>query len=156
MLRTLILICALLLGGAAAAVASDALPVEIVSAEFGRFDASNPRELVFEPGNLIPHRDGQRYGWIIEVRTKKRSLSVSEEYLLPYAEATRSSPENSTTEVWKIPQARRNQVSQRQLVPVDGKIYGEWAIGPNEPAGHRHLQVLIEGQVAASFEFDVK
>jgi len=156
MLKTLILICALLGGGAAAAAAGDALPVEIVSAEFGRFDASNPRELVFEPGKVIPHRDGQRYGWIIEVRTKKRSLSVSEEYLLPYAEATRTSPDNSATEVWKIPQARRNQVSQRQLVPVDGKIYGEWAIGPNEPAGHRRLQVLVEGQVAASFEFDVK
>jgi hypothetical protein len=155
MLKTLILICALL-GGGAAAAAADPLPVEIVSAEFGLFDASNPRELVFEPGNVVPHRDGQRYGWIIAVRTGKRSLSVSEEYLLPHAAATRTSPDNSATEVWKIPQARRNQVSQRQLVPVDGKIYGEWAVGPNEPAGHRHLQVLIEGQVAASFEYDVK
>jgi len=39
---------------------------------------------------------------------------------------------------------------------VDGKIYGEWAIGPNEPGGHRRLQVLIENEVAARFEFDVK
>ena len=55
-----------------------------------------------------------------------------------------------------VPAQRRNQVSQRQLVPVEGKIYGEWAIGSSEPAGHRHLQVIIEGQVAASFEFDVR
>ena len=156
MVKKLILIYALFAVTAAAAAASDALPVEIVSAEFGLFDDRNPRELIFEPGNVVPHRVGQRYGWSIGVRTTKRSLSVSEEYLLPSAAPSLTSPANSSTEVWAIPQARRNQVSQRQLGPVDGKIYGEWAIGPDEPAGHRHLQVLIEGQVAASFEFDVK
>lgn len=156
-MKTLMLLCALLGADiAAAAPAPPAQPVKIVGAEFGLFDASNPRQVVFEPGTVVPHRVGQRYGWVIEVRTTRRSLAVSEEYLLPHAEATRTSPDNSATEVWTIPQSRRNQVSQRQLVPVDGKIYGEWAIGPDEPAGHRHLQVLIEGQVAASFEFDVK
>jgi hypothetical protein len=55
-----------------------------------------------------------------------------------------------------MPLFRHNQISQRQLVPVEGKIYGEWEVGPNEPAGHRHLQVVIEDQVAASFEFEVK
>ena len=145
-----------MLCAALALAATPAAPVVIVGAEFGIFDASNPRELVFEAKDLVPHRIGQRYGWIIEVRTGKRSLSVSEEYLLPSGAPTHTQPGNSSAEVWNIPQARRNQVSQRQLVPVDGKIYGEWAIGPNEPAGHRHLQVLIEGQVAASFEFDVK
>lgn len=55
-----------------------------------------------------------------------------------------------------IPLQRRNQVSQRQLVPVDGRIYGEWEVAPGEPSGHRHLQVVIEGEVAASFEYDVK
>jgi hypothetical protein len=155
MLRILIVSCALL-GTGAAAAASDAQPVEIVSAEFGLFDDRNPRELVFEPGAVVPHRVGQRYGWIIGVRTAKRSVSVSEEYLLPSAAPTLAAPAASSAEVWTIPQGRRNQVSQRQLVPVDGRIYGEWAIGPEEPAGHRHLQVLVEGQVAASFEFDVK
>ena len=55
-----------------------------------------------------------------------------------------------------IPLERRNQVSQRHLVPVDGQIFGEWEIGPGEPPGQRHLQVLIEGRVAASFEYEVK
>jgi hypothetical protein len=39
---------------------------------------------------------------------------------------------------------------------VDGRIYGEWAFGPGEPAGRRHLQVIIEGQLGASFEYEVK
>ena len=135
--------------------APDRPPVEIVSAEFGIFDASNPRELVFEPTSVVPHRTGQRYGWIIEVRTKKRSLSVREEYLIPLDPARKTGTDSSGRSI-EIPLERRNQVSQRQLVPVDGKIIGEWAVGPEEPAGRRHLQVVIEGVEAAGFEYEVR
>ena len=139
---------------AAAGRAAEA-PVEIISAEFGIFDASNPQELLFHPSDVVPHKVGQRYGWIIELRTAKRSLAVSEEYLLPTTPAVRkdSAPPDDSLD---IPAQRRNQVSQRQLVPVDNLIYGEWAIGPNEPGGRRHLQVLIEGRVGASFRYEVK
>ena len=113
------------------------VPVEIVSAEFGTFDASNPAEMVFEPTRTVPHRQGQRYGWAIEVRTNRRSLSVSEEYLLPNAAKAKGASEDPAV-VLDIPQQRRNQVSQRQLVPVEGMIYGEWVVGPTEPAGRRH------------------
>lgn len=133
-------------------------PVEIFSTEFGLFDASNPHEMIFEPASVVPHRQGQRYGWVIEVRTGKNSLSVREEYLLPNSKEPNKSGEvrDSLNESLRLPALRRSQVSQRQLVPVDGRIYGEWSVGPNEPPGHRQLQVVIEGQVAASFEYDVK
>jgi hypothetical protein len=154
--KTLILISAFVTGITLAAPPVPVqAPVAIISAEFGLFDASNPRELVFDPGEVVPHRVGQRYGWIIEVRTSKRTLSVREEYLLPASPQTQNATDPLSASL-NMPIQRRNQVSQRQLVPVDGKIYGEWAVGPNEPAGHRHLQVVIEGQVAASFEYDVK
>lgn len=128
---------------------------EVIAAEFGIFDSSTPDELTFEPTSVVPHSTGQRYGWIIDLRTSKRSLSVSEEYLLPAA-STPGKTADPVRESLSIPQQRRSQVSQRQLVPVDGKIYGEWSVGPNEPAGHRRLQILIEGQPGASFEYDVK
>ena len=142
----------------AAPPSSAQAPVEIVSAEFGLFEATNPREMIFEPTFVVPHRQGQRYGWIIEVRTGKGSLSVREEYLLPNSKAALKAQgaTDALNESLSPPVQRRSQVSQRQLAPVDGRIYGEWSIGPNEPAGHRHLQVVIEGQVAASFEYDVK
>ena len=129
--------------------------VEVVSAEFGIFDASDSREVAFGPTRVVPHKEGQRYGWVIELRTTQRSLSVREEYLLPNPAKTPKS-DNQIVADLEIPLYRHNQISQRQLVPVDGKIYGEWEVGPREPAGHRHLQVVIEDQVAASFEFDVK
>lgn len=130
--------------------------VEVVRAEFGIFDASNPKQIVFEPTLAVPHKEGQRYGWVIELRTRGRSVSVREEYLLTNAPSESRPSAPMTTELLNVTQDRHNQISQRQLVPVDGKIYGEWAVGPNEPAGRRHLQVVIEGQVAADFEFDVK
>lgn len=36
--------------------------VEILSAEFGLFEASDSGEVVFEPARIVPHRVGQRYG----------------------------------------------------------------------------------------------
>ena len=131
------------------------VPVEIVSAEFGVFDASDSREVAFAPTRVVRHQQGQRYGWMIELRTTLRSLSVREEYLLPNPVKTPKSDDPIVADL-EMPLYRHNQVSQRQLVPVDGKIFGEWEVGPGEPAGHRRLQVVIEDQVAASFEFDVK
>lgn len=153
----LLLLCALASGVSVAAPPKpQEAPVEIVAAEFGLFDASDPRELVFEPASIVPHQEGQRYGWVIEVRTRKRSLAVREEYLLA-TPATEAGPVmNPSGRHLDIPLPRRNQVSQRQLVPVGGRIYGEWAIGPGEPTGKRHLQVIVEGQVAGSFEYEVK
>jgi hypothetical protein len=134
--------------------------LEIVSAEFGLFDASTPNEIAFEPSQVVPHQEGQRYGWVIELRTNRRSVAVREEYLLPSAikptEAGTATDSPNTPSRIDIPLPRRNQVSQRQLVPVGGRIYGEWAIGPGEPVGKRHLQVIVEGQVAADFDYEVK
>lgn len=156
-----------LLGAAASAAAAptEAAAVEIVASQFGLFDASTPGELSFEPSNLIPRIAGQRYGWIIEVKTAKRNLSVREEYVIPLpaksdgkAKDAGKAPEAADEFLENFRQApqRRNQVSQRQLAPVDGQIYGEWSVGQNEPAGHRRLQVFIEGRLAATFEYDMK
>ena len=146
-----------LTAGAYAAEPRPAPTVEIVSADFGVFDTSNPKETIFAATDVVPHREGQRYGWVIEVKTKRRSLSVSEEYLLP--NTTAATPPDTDRRgnrvIMVVPLPRRNQVSLRELVPVDGLIYGEWVIGPGEPVGHRHLQVMIDGVPVANFEFDV-
>lgn len=128
---------------------------EVVAAEFGVFDASDPQRIVFEETRRVPRRDGQRYGWMIELRGAPRSVSVREEYLLPSQVAEARSESAAGTKL-VIPLERRSQVSQRQLVPVDGRIYGEWSLGPQEPPGPRRLDVVVEGRIAASFEFEVQ
>ena len=138
---------------ASTAQAAPPARVEILNAEFGLFDARNEKSLVFVPTHTVPHREGQRYGWVIELRTRQRAVSVSEEYILP------PPPENkpdALAESLGLTNERRTQVSQRRLVPVEGKIYGEWAIGPQEPAGKRTLQVIVEGAEPVRFEYEVK
>ena len=146
---------AALLAALAAPAAALAADVEIVGAEFGLFQEGSGNEIVFQPSNVVPKAVGQRYGWIIEVRTLKRSLAVREEYVLPPSPKQKE-PDNPVAKNLHIPDLRRSQVSQRQLAPVDGQIVGEWSIGPDEPAGKRRLQVVVEGEVAATFEFEVK
>ena len=130
------------------------VPVEIVSAEFGLFDDSVAGELGFEPASVIPRIAGQRYGWVIGVRTAARTLAVREEYLLPSGAPAGTPPAGADELNISVP--RRRQVSQRQLVPVEGKIYGLWTVGPNEPAGPRQLEVIIEGRPGASFAYDMR
>ena len=154
---SLLLLC--LTSPTLAAPAADG-PVDVVSAQFGLFDASTPGELSFEATNLVPRITGQRYGWIIELKTAKRRVSVREEYVfaLPDKTAKPNTTEEKDEFLDSFRQApqRRNQVSERQLAPVEGQIYGEWFVGQNEPPGHRRLQVYVEGKLAATFEYDVR
>ena len=152
--RVRILCCGVWLAARCASSTAAPAAVDIIRAEFGIFDVSNPREMTFMPTHIIPQRIGQRYGWVITLRTGQRSLSVSEEYLLAPKAESANTPVNPDGELVRL--ERRNQVSQRQLVPVDGQIFGEWEIGPSDPTGPRHLQVLIEGEVVASFKYEVR
>ncbi len=152
-MRKIVFVILALVAGVVCAAPPAPVPVKIIRAEFGLFQTNDSGEQLFLPAQVVPHQVGQRYGWIIEVSSARRSLSVREEYLLPNTTKPASDP---LSENLYVPLPRRNQISQRQLVPVEGRVFGEWAVGPNEPAGHRHLQVVIEDRVAASFEFDVK
>lgn len=149
MIRKSLVIAGLLAGTAHAA------GVDILSAEFGIFEETSGKEILFQPSAVVPRAIGQRYGWIIGVNTLKRTLAVREEYVLPSASNDKA-PESAVARNLHIPDLRRNQVSLRQLAPVDGQIIGEWSIGPDEPAGKRRLQVVVEGETAATFDFEVK
>jgi len=140
----------------AAGTAGAAPTIEIVTAEFGLFEAGRGDEIVFQPATVVPRAVGQRYGWIIELKTAQRSVAVGEAYVLPEKPTTSSAADARVAENLRIPDLRRHQVSQRQLVPVDGQIVGEWSVGPDEPAGKRRLQVTVEGLPAATFDFEVR
>lgn len=129
--------------------------VVVIEAKFGVFEAKDGEEAAFKESSTVPKTNGLRYGWIITLDTALRRLSVREEYLVPNHSAS-IKPENTENTVIEIRPDRRVQVSQRQLVPVGGKIIGEWEVGPQEPGGRRTLQVIVEDEVAATFEFDVK
>lgn len=150
---TVLLLGAALAGGSAIADANAGRKVEIVSAEFGIFSAASDGKTLFQPSAVVPHAIGQRYGWIIGVRTAKRSLEVREEYVFAAKEAPPA--ESAVAANLRVPDLSRRQVSQRQLVPVDGEIAGEWEVGPAEPAGRRRLLVSVEGE-SRGFDFTIE
>ncbi|NJA88519.1 hypothetical protein HCX48_04670 [Rhodocyclus tenuis] len=160
--RSLAVALAVLFAGEASSVMAaepaPAPPVDIVAAEFGVFVDGGHDELVLVPTRLVPHVVGQRYGWAIELRTARRSVSVREEYVRPPASPTADAAVASdpVRDSLQLPVATSRQVSQRQLVPVNGLIYGEWAVGPGEPAGHRTLRVVIENEAQLVFDYDMK
>lgn len=150
------LLPALYLLAAFAAVPTHAAGVEVVNAEFGLFEADSSGATLFSPSRSVPRKPGQRYGWLIELRadaSTPRSVLVREEYLQPSrAPVVRSARDDSL----RLTDVRRHQVSERRLVPVDGQIAGEWMIGADEPAGERHLVVVIEGAPETRFDYRVE
>ena len=114
-MRKIVVAVLVLMAGLASAAPPAPVPVVVLSAEFGAFNTSDKGEQTFTPATVVPHRVGQRYGWIIELANARRSLSVREEYLLSSSAKPPSEPESESLFV-ALP--RRNQVSQRQLVPV--------------------------------------
>lgn len=65
----------------------------IVSAGFGA-DNAKADEIGFLP-TRVPHRVGQRYGWVIDLGARPRGVSVREEYIVPNpAEVKQTSDDN--------------------------------------------------------------
>jgi hypothetical protein len=120
--------------------------LEVVQAEFGVFDASDPQRMVFSRTSVIPLREGQRYGWVIQLAGAKSSVSVYEEYLSP----------NQAGDDLQIPLEKRTLLGQRRLAPIDGQIFGEWTVSARDTSGTRTLEVFVEGQSAARFEFELQ
>ena len=122
---------------------------DVTEAEFGVFDAKNPKRLGFEAAQVIPRKAGLRYGWMIVLKNAPPNVSVREEYLI--------APKNRTDNTeGLVVFDRRQQVSQRYLAPKDGVIVGEWEMGPSDPKGPRHLQVIIDDRAIVDFEFEVQ
>ena len=156
MRKTLMFLCSIVAGIAIAASPNqEEAPVEILSASFGTFDSAGPNELVLAPSNVVPLKLGQRYGWVVEVRTRKRSLAIREEFVFPPKSKNQVFP-NLVSESLNFPTPRRALAGERQLVPMEGKIYGESTVSSNDSAGHRMLQIFIEGQLGPRFEYDIE
>ena len=149
MLRKILLLVQLLVPLFAAGASFAATPVDIVSAEFGVFTSDEDEGRVFAPGELIPLVPGQRYGWVLEVRSPRRSVSVREEALL-------AAPPVKADDQETISFERRRLLGQRQLVPVGGRIFGEWTVGPDDRPGPRRLRVTVEEQSSVDFAYELR
>jgi hypothetical protein len=126
-------------------------PVEILHARMGFFDES--RKGGFVQSTAIPLRGDQRYGWAIELRTNKETVSYIEH--LNLAGPTTWGIKNPSIK-YNIAPDRSGIVVHRESALRDGMIYGIWVISPDDPPGAGSFKIVIEGKVEHKFQFELK
>src|SRR4051812_42746425 len=56
--------------------------VEVLQAEFGRFNRMADGEIVFSETNVIPLKVGQGYGWAMRLKTNQEKVKYIEQFNL--------------------------------------------------------------------------
>jgi len=127
--------------------------VQIVRAEFGLFKKTANGQS-FVPAKTVPLVEGQEYGWMIVLKTKKPMLKWREEFTLPYPPATWGDAEAQG--LHSVSKDGRVSVMESEVAPVDGLIFNSWSVAVGDPQGHHVMRVLIDNRYERVFEFDVQ
>lgn len=144
----------LLAAGLPARAAPAAPDVEIVKTEFGIFEDDGSDQLGFGATGEIPFAIGQPYGWLIEVRTTKKSLAVREEILLPRDTPAAPDRDDSSIGIPANPESLLG-FNERRVPVSDGMIFGERRIGPTDKPGTYRLRIYVERKLTATFDYSV-
>lgn len=147
----MIAVTALLLASAAP-VQTAAQAVKVRSAEFYSETVGADGPATSQRTNIIPHRLGSCYSWILRVDRQERSIVVREQFDLP-APATRWGPSAGVrTEV------AGDKASATSDIPEsldDGILTNGWCVAEGDPVGKYVITVEAEGVRLHRFEFVV-
>jgi hypothetical protein len=127
--------------------------VQIVRAEFGLFK-NTAKGKSFVPANTVPLVEGQEYGWMIVLKTKKPTIKWREEFTLPYPPITWGDAEAQGFH--SVSKDGRVSVMEREISVVDGLIFNIWTVATGDPQGHHLMRVLIDNRYERFFTFDVQ
>jgi hypothetical protein len=145
----------MLLTAALQALAAPAEPdIAIIKTEFGIFEEDGSDQLGFGATSEIPFAIGQPYGWLIEVKTTKKSLAVREEILIP--RDTPAAPGSNDSDIG-IPASRESLLgfNERRVPVSDGMIFGERRIRQVDKPGTYRLRVYVERKLTATFDYSI-
>lgn len=152
-MRRLILMAALALQtGISIASTEKAIPpspFKVLKAEFGVVVPGG-----FQPTTKVPFRDGQSFGWVIQLDTKRDLIRWREELRLPSAPQTWQADEKSGKHT--VSADRRTSTLEREARIENGLIYNFWQVSPGDPKGRYTLRLMLEGMLVSTFEFDVE
>ena len=110
--------------------------VEIVSAEFGLFNALETGRPPFISTPLVPLQEGQAYGWVIVLKTSDKTVRWREEF----------------TPAGKDSAA----VTEREVTLYNGAVFNSRPIARGDPAGTYRMRVTVNGELVRTFEFRVE
>jgi hypothetical protein len=148
---------AFMLHASAAANAEKALPptqFRVAKAQFGQLNPPGSPNPGFHPTTKIPLREGQGFGWVIELSAAKDRVRWREEIRLP-----------GVPEEWRVQDKdsrhslsadRRTSILERESRIEDGVIHNFWQLTRGDPKGRYSMRIMIEGMLVSTFEFDVE
>jgi hypothetical protein len=151
-----LLLPALALAVAGAVAQQPAAPgsVRILSAQSGLFGDPGGDLESFVAGTRLPLRDGQVFGWRMQVQTDKPRVTVREELTLPSEPATWGDPEPDVKR--RTTADGRTAVSEYQLEPRAGFIANSWSVTSGDPKGTWVIKVKVEGHPERVFRFEAQ
>ena len=138
--------------GIAAATTEKAVPqtaFRVLKAEFGLLGPGG-----FQPSTKVPLKEGQGFGWGIQLEVKKDRIKWREVLTLPAAPQIWHSDEANGTHTMSAD--RKTSTLEREAPVENGMIYNFWQISPGDPKGRYRMRVMIEGLLVSTFDFDVE
>ena len=124
-------------------------PFKVLKAEFGLIVPGG-----FQPSTKVPFKEGQSFGWVIQLDTKRDRIKWREELKLPAAPQTWQADESAGKHT--VSGDRRTSTLEREARIENGLIYNFWQISSGDPKGRYTMRVMIEGLLVSTFDFDVE
>lgn len=124
-------------------------PFRVLKAEFGIVTPSG-----FQPATKVPLKEGQGFGWVIQLETPRERIRWREEIRLPAAPQTWQADETDGKHT--LSADRRTSILERETRLQNGFIYSMWQISTGDPRGRYTMRVMVEDMLVATFEFDVE
>jgi hypothetical protein len=134
---------------AASGSAAPPAQFKILKTEFGVLSPGG-----FRPATKVPLKEGQSFGWVIQIETKAERVKWREEFALPAAPRVWQVDEKSGKHT--LSPDRATSILEHEVKVEDGMIYNFWTIAPGDPRGRHKIRVMVEGFLVATFDFDVE
>jgi len=153
-LASLVLAAASCAAHAADPAASGGAKATVLKAESGLFTPVDAAAPGFVATTALPLKDGQAFGWRIQLRTQARMVRVREELSLPEEPKTWGDPEPGLKR--RTTPDGRTAITELQLEPVNGVISQSWTVTSGDPKGTWVIKVRVEDGPEHVFRFNAR
>lgn len=123
-------------------------PVEVLFAASGLLDEGETGQPKFTRTEIVPLKEGQRYGWYMFVRTNKPTLRYEEEIAMAGPTTW-----GNTSGSLVVTEDKRGAKVVREVDPKGGWLRGIWSINSDDPQGPVRIKITIEGSVVQNFSW---
>lgn len=127
--------------------------IEVTQAAFGLFPSEESGRTKFVSSTKIPFVVGESYGWVLTVKTSRKTVKYRDELTLPKPITQWGQPTGAEQ---MVASDGKSAVAEREASVENGQIHGGWGIADSDPRGRYVSKVTLEDGQTLVFEFDVE